>query len=65
MSCQFDDKWVQVGIVSWGISCGRRNFPGVYTDVSVYSKWLVAVMNQATCFQPVVFLTLLQCLLTL
>ncbi|XP_055457492.1 serine protease 42-like [Psammomys obesus] len=58
LSCQFNDKWVQVGIVSWGISCGRKNFPGVYTDVGAYSKWLVAVVNQATCFQPVAFLIL-------
>ena len=27
-------RWVQVGIVSWGVGCGRRGAPGVYTQVS-------------------------------
>ena len=29
-----EDHWVQVGIVSWGLGCGRKGFPGVYTEVS-------------------------------
>ncbi|KAK7816900.1 hypothetical protein U0070_021697 [Myodes glareolus] len=54
--CEFNDKWVQVGIVSWGIGCGRRGHPAVYADVAFYSKWLTNVVNQATCFYPRVFL---------
>ncbi|KAM7336912.1 hypothetical protein ACRRTK_003031 [Alexandromys fortis] len=63
--CEFFDKWVQVGIVSWGIGCGRRGHPAVYTDVAFYSKWLTEVVNQATCFSPRVFLILPLCSLTL
>jgi secreted trypsin-like serine protease len=32
--------WVQVGIVSFGIGCGRRDFPGVYTRVARYQNWI-------------------------
>ncbi|XP_005348058.1 serine protease 42 [Microtus ochrogaster] len=63
--CEFFDKWVQVGIVSWGIGCGRRGHPAVYTEVAFYSKWLTEVVNQAACFSPRVFLILPLCSLTL
>jgi secreted trypsin-like serine protease len=31
-----DGRWIQVGIVSWGVGCGRRGLPGVYTEVSQF-----------------------------
>lgn len=33
-------RWTLVGIVSFGHSCGRPNFPGVYTSVNYYLKWI-------------------------
>ena len=38
--CEKDGQWYQVGIVSFGIGCGRRNVPGVYTKVEDYEEWI-------------------------
>ncbi|EDW77142.1 uncharacterized protein Dwil_GK22084 [Drosophila willistoni] len=31
---------VLVGIVSWGVGCGREGFPGVYASVAHHSAWI-------------------------
>lgn len=33
-------RWVQAGVVSFARSCGYPKFPGVYTRVSAYQKWI-------------------------
>ncbi|XP_055595527.1 phenoloxidase-activating factor 2-like isoform X2 [Uranotaenia lowii] len=34
------DRFVQAGIVAWGVGCGMEGLPGVYTSVSVFTDWI-------------------------
>ena len=34
------NKYVQVGIVAWGIGCGEEGVPGVYASVPRLVKWV-------------------------
>ncbi|CAM9866160.1 unnamed protein product [Rangifer tarandus platyrhynchus] len=60
--CEFNNSWVQVGIVSWGIGCGRSGYPGVYTEVSFYKDWLIARVSQASHTYSMGYLSLTLCL---
>jgi len=40
-----DGTFEQVGIVSWGIGCGREGLYGVYSEVSAFTEWIVETVN--------------------
>ena len=41
-------KWVQVGIVSFGIGCAEALHPGVYANISSYLPWIADVIDPYT-----------------
>lgn len=63
--CNMDGLWYQIGIVSWGVGCGRPNLPGIYTNVSHHYNWIETMMILSGAVRrdlalPVLLVTLLQ-----
>jgi len=41
-----DERYVQIGITSWGVQCGQKNVPGVYADLTVANNWIRRTMSK-------------------
>ncbi|XP_072292916.1 neurotrypsin [Eucyclogobius newberryi] len=39
-------RWVLTGVISWGHGCGNPAFPGVYTRVSKFLRWIDKIINK-------------------
>lgn len=44
---QSNGRWITIGVVSWGISCGDKDQPGVYTNVASYLGWILSNTKDA------------------
>ena len=42
--CDVGGVWQLAGIVSWGVGCGEKDIPGVYTKVGHYNQWVQEMM---------------------
>uniref|UniRef100_A0A672ZDR8 Transmembrane serine protease 3a n=1 Tax=Sphaeramia orbicularis TaxID=375764 RepID=A0A672ZDR8_9TELE len=50
LACEDSSTWKLVGATSWGIGCGDRNRPGVYTRITQSLNWIRQQMGVSTCY---------------
>jgi len=44
LACYIDGSYKLVGVISWGLGCGKAGMPGVFTRVQHYLDWIESKM---------------------
>ncbi|XP_063593532.1 uncharacterized protein LOC134770514 isoform X2 [Penaeus indicus] len=44
-----DGRWVQLGVVSFGVECAKVGSPGIFTRASLYVDWIINVTASDSC----------------
>ena len=45
LMCVVDGKVTLAGVTSWGVGCGLKGSPGLYSDVFKYKEWIEEVIS--------------------
>ncbi|XP_029459570.1 tissue-type plasminogen activator [Rhinatrema bivittatum] len=45
LMCLHNGRMHLLGIISWGIGCGQKDMPGVYTKVTRYLSWIEDILK--------------------